>query len=125
MDNYDIDYFNLLYKLFFLGIIIYYFYNMKKNMKMDKPMNIMPYATILAIDFIIFPISFLSDTFIRIGYYYGLNIYPLAIPLCSNEVSNKKEVFIRSIIVLAVIIYWIYSIMIYKGMQTYPYILGI
>lgn len=125
MDNYDIDYFNLLYKLFFWGIIIYYFYNMKKNVKMDKPMNIVPYATILAVDFIIFPISFLSDTFIRIGYYYGLNIYPLAIPLCSNEVSNKKEVFIRCIIVLAVIIYWIYSIMIYKGMQTYPYILGI
>ena len=64
---------------------------MRKNMKTDEIKNIIPYATILIVDFIIFPISFFSDTFIRIGYYYGLNIYPLVIPLCSNEVSNKKD----------------------------------
>lgn len=125
INDFDIDYFNMLYKLFFLGVILFYCYNMRKNMKTDEIKNIIPYATILIVDFIIFPISFFSDTFIRIGYYYGLNIYPLVIPLCSNEVSNKKDKIVISIIILSLIVYWVYSIMIYKGMETYPYILGI
>ena len=125
-ESVNINYFDFMYKTIWIMLyIVFYLINKKKeNYKIIE--ETIPYFIFMIIDYIILPISFSIVTLIRVGYYYGLNIYSIVIPnytkILKRDTANQALGSL--ILILLVSTYWIYSIMLNNGMETYPYILG-
>lgn len=122
----DINYFDFIYKTLWIILYIILYLTNNKEEKRRIVEDTIPYFVFIMIDYIIFPISFSIVTLIRVGYYYGLNIFPILIPNYIKIFKKDKvnQILGKLLLVVLVSIYWIYSIMINHGMGTYPYILG-
>lgn len=116
--DFNINFFELLYKLFF-GITFVITYLKNKETFSDR----IPYFLLFIIDFLIFPVSFSIKNADRLGYYY---LYP-AILLIVPSIKEffKMNKYFKNIsligIVIILFIYW-YRIYVVLGFsETYPY----
>ncbi len=116
--EFDINYFELIYKVFWLGGFIV-LYKLRKGQVKDE----IPYFVFGLIDFVLFPISFSIKNADRMGYYYLYPALLTIVPSLRNIVKDNKvkKVIIYIAMVGLLILYW-YRIYVMLGFaETYPY----